>query len=58
MQATEKKIKPQNPLTKEEQELLKFVDERKQELVELLQDMVRIDSVNVAEDVYAERNEI
>lgn len=58
MPIAEKKIKPLQPLNPTEEKLLAMVDERSQELITLLQDLVRIDSVNVSEDVYAERNEI
>lgn len=58
MEIKEKKISPQHPLDEQERELLAKVDDHKKELIDLLSDMVRIDSVNIAEDVYAERNEI
>ena len=58
MAIEEKKINPRQPMTEEERKLLAHVDDHKDELVKLLQEMVRIDSVNVAEDVYAERNDI
>ena len=58
MPIMEKKIKPQQPLNPTEEKLLAMVDEHSQELISLLQDLVKIDSVNVSEDVYAERNEI
>lgn len=58
MTIKEKKIIPGQPISLEERNLLDHVDKRKEELVKLLQEMVRIDSVNVAEDVFAERIEI
>lgn len=58
MPITEKKIKPLQPLNPTEEKLLAMVDEHSQDLTSLLQDLVKIDSVNVSEDVYAERNEI
>jgi len=58
MPITEKKITPQQPLNSTEESLLALVDEHSQELVALLQDLVKIDSVNISEDVYSERNEI
>jgi len=58
MNIEEKKINPAIPLTEEERILLAKVDEHVPDLIKLLQEMVKIDSVNVAEDVYAERNEI
>lgn len=58
MNIEEKKINPAIPLTEEERILLVKVDEHESDLIKLLQKMVKIDSVNVAEDIYAERNEI
>lgn len=58
MTITEKRIKPLQPLNPTEEKLLSMVDERRQELIDLLQQLVRIDSVNISEDVYAERYEI
>jgi succinyl-diaminopimelate desuccinylase len=58
MNIEEKKINPAIPLTEEERILFAKVDEHESDLIKLLQEMVKIDSVNVAEDVYAERNEI
>ncbi len=58
MPIVEKKIKPQQPLNPTEEKLLALVGEHSQELIKLLHDLVKIDSVNVSEDVYAERNEI
>ena len=58
MPIAEKKISPLQPLNPAEEKLLAMVDEQSQELITLLQDLVRIDSVNISEDVYAERNEI
>jgi succinyl-diaminopimelate desuccinylase len=58
MAIAEKKINPQQPLDPTEEKLLSMVDDHSQELIDLLQQLVKIDSVNVSEDVYAERNEI
>jgi len=58
MPITEKKISPLHPLDAAEEKLLAMVDDHSQELIALLQDLVKIDSVNISEDVYAERNEI
>lgn len=58
MTLKEKKIIPIQPLSETERTLLAEVDKREDELIKLLQEMVKIDSVNVAEDVFAERNEI
>ena len=58
MTLQEKKIIPTQPLSETERTLLAEVDKREDELIKLLQEMVKIDSVNVAEDVFAERNEI
>jgi succinyl-diaminopimelate desuccinylase len=58
MVITEKKITPLQPLNPIEEKLLSMVDEHRQELINLLQQLVKIDSVNISEDVYAERNEI
>ena len=58
MPITEKKIIPLQPINPTEEKLLSMVDENRQELIELLQNLVKIDSVNISEDVYAERNEI
>jgi len=56
MPIQEKKIRPAQPLTREESELLKRIDEQRESLIKLVQDLVRIDSVNIAADVYNERN--
>jgi len=58
MEIREKKIKPQHPLTDLEKDLLANIDARRDEVVDLLQKMVKIDSVNIAEDVYNDRNKI
>lgn len=54
----EKRITPNYPLNDVERKLIDSVDRHQEELVGLLQQMVRIDSVNVAEDIYTERNVI
>ena len=58
MTVQERKIKPTQPLTRMENALLERVDDKRIDLIELVQDLVRIDSVNIAADVYNERNEI
>ena len=58
MAIQEKKIKPAQPLTRKEGELLKHIDENRDDLVKLVQELVRIDSVNIAADVYNERNAV
>jgi acetylornithine deacetylase/succinyl-diaminopimelate desuccinylase-like protein len=58
MPIAEKKINPPQPLDPTEEKLLSMVDNHSQELTNLLQQLVKIDSVNVSEDVYAERNKI
>ncbi len=58
MEILEKKIKPGQPLTEFERELILKIDDYKDELIKLIQDLVRIDSVNLSEDMYNERNEI
>jgi len=54
----ELKIQPEKPLTKEELELLSLVDEKEDEIIDLLQKLVQIDSMNLAEDIFVEKNEI
>ncbi|MHA1915185.1 MAG: M20 family metallopeptidase [Promethearchaeota archaeon] len=55
---TEKKIIPQRPLTDDEKDLLALVDENEELVVNLLQQMVQIESLNLSEFVFSERNEI
>ncbi|MBD3352222.1 MAG: M20/M25/M40 family metallo-hydrolase [Candidatus Lokiarchaeota archaeon] len=54
----EKKIDPPVPLNEIEKQLLSEVDKRKQALTKLLQDLVKIDSRNYSEKVYADKNKI
>jgi acetylornithine deacetylase/succinyl-diaminopimelate desuccinylase-like protein len=54
----EKFIDPEQPLTDDERKLLALVDENRQELVDLLQQLVRIDSRNYSEFDFNDRNEI
>ena len=58
MSIAEKKINPLQPLNPTEENLLSMVDNHSQGLIDLLQQLVKIDSVNISEDVYAERSEI
>ena len=58
MDIHEKKIEPKQPLSAQEKKLLSEIDAQREELVDLIQKMVQIDSVNIAEDVYNERNEV
>ena len=55
---TEKKIKAKYPLTKDEKKLMSLVDESEDKIIELLQNMVKIESLNMSEFVFTERNEI
>ncbi len=55
---TEKKIKPKIPLSKEEKKLMALVDENEDKIIKLLQDLVKIDSMNMSEFIFTERNEI
>ena len=52
------KIIPEVPLTEEEFELLSLVDDVEQEIIDLLQQLVQLDSMNLAEDIYVEKHEI
>jgi succinyl-diaminopimelate desuccinylase len=54
----EKKIIPKSPLTDDEKEILTLVDENEESLVKLLQKMVQIESLNLSEFIFKERNEI
>ncbi|MHA1398317.1 MAG: hypothetical protein ACTSSF_11555 [Candidatus Heimdallarchaeaceae archaeon] len=54
----EKKIIPKIPLSPKEKKILALVDEQEEEIVELLQQLVRISSVNHSESIFTERNEI
>ncbi|MHA1667878.1 MAG: M20 family metallopeptidase [Candidatus Heimdallarchaeaceae archaeon] len=54
----EKKITPKIPLSSKEKKILALVDEQEEEIVELLQQLVRISSVNYSESIFTERNEI
>jgi succinyl-diaminopimelate desuccinylase len=58
MDTHEKKIKPRQPLSEDEQKMLEKIDDQREALVDLIQKMVQIDSVNIAEDVYNERNDV
>lgn len=58
MTIEEKKIQPKEPLSQIEQKLVGKIDEHRDDLIDLLQKMVQTDSVNIAEDVYHERNEV
>ncbi len=55
---TERRINPAQPLNPDEENLLSLVDTHRQELIDLLIQLVKIDSVNISEDVYSERNDI
>ena len=55
---TEKTITPQRPLTEFEEDLLSRVADYRDELVTLLQDLVRINSVNLSAEEFNERGEI
>ena len=54
----EKKIKPKIPLTKEEIKMLEIVDKNKENIVDLLQKLIKINSVNKSEFEFCERNEV
>ena len=54
----EKKISPEYPLTSDEQKLLEIVDNNENEIVNLLQKLIRINSINKSEFEFCERNEI
>ena len=54
----EKKIIPSQPLTKEEEQLLARVDENKENLLQLLQKMIQIDSTNLSEKKFVSRDAI
>ena len=54
----EKKIFPKQPLTDQEAKLLALVDEHQDQLVKLLQDLVRIESLNLSEYEFCDRSEI
>ena len=54
----EKKIKSKFPLSKEEKKLMALVDENEDNIIKLLQDLVKIDSLNMSEFIFTERNEI
>ncbi len=51
-------ISPEVPLTDEEINLLSLVDEKEQEIVELLQKLVQIESMNLSADVFVDKTEI
>lgn len=55
---TEKKITPKIPLNKKEKKLLDLVDDYEEEIFKLLQDLVKIESLNLSEFQYTERNEV
>ncbi|MHA1198373.1 MAG: M20 family metallopeptidase [Candidatus Heimdallarchaeaceae archaeon] len=52
------KIIPEYPLTEKEQKLLSLVDEKEEEVVDLLQKLVQFDSMNLAEDVFIDKKDI
>ena len=54
----EKRIVPQQPLAQNEINLLACVDSYKDQLIDLIQKMVQIDSVNISEDLYCDRSHI
>jgi succinyl-diaminopimelate desuccinylase len=58
MEIKEKTITPSQPLNPTEEKLLSLVDAHRQDLIDLLQKLVGIDSVNISEDTYSERNKI
>ncbi|MCP4761317.1 MAG: M20 family metallopeptidase [archaeon] len=55
---SEKKITPEFPITEDERKLLGILDGKKDELTELLQKMVKIDSRNYSETIFNDRTEI
>ena len=52
------KIIPKFPLTKEETELLSIVDENEEEIIDLLQKLVQINSMNLSADIFVDKTEI
>ncbi|NPD87725.1 MAG: M20 family metallopeptidase [Asgard group archaeon] len=54
----EKKITPKIPLTAEEKKLLALVDDKEEEIAELLQELVKINSLNYSEFQYHNINKI
>lgn len=54
----EKKIIPPHPLSKEEQLLLSKVDDQKENLIKLLQQLIQIDSTNLSENQFVSRDAI
>ena len=51
-------ISPEYPLTKEESELLSLVDGKEEEITNLLQKLVQIDSMNLSADIFVDKTEI
>ncbi|MHA1898610.1 MAG: M20 family metallopeptidase, partial [Promethearchaeota archaeon] len=54
----EKEIKPKEPLTEDEKNLLKIIDDNRDKLVELCQSLVRIDSRTYDPSIYSDLSEI
>ena len=54
----EKRIVPQQPLVKMRSTYPACVDSYKDQLIDLIQKMVQIDSVNISEDLYCDRSHI
>ncbi len=55
---SEKKIKPKFPLTEKERKLLSLVDTNEEEITDLLQKLVQIESLNLSEFQYWDNREI
>ncbi len=52
------KVSPKFPLTKDEKQLLSLVDDNENDITELLQKLVQLDSMNLSEGIYVDKTEI
>ncbi len=58
LEVLEKKVVPKIPLSKNEKKLLALVDKSEQQIIDLLQDLVKIESLNFSEFQYHKIDEI